>query len=69
MDAPEGATIFHASMIELGLLGLLVFVLVYCIALLRRSPEKSEEEFNDPDAEKGTTKDNRSVAAPSSGAA
>src|SRR6202035_2114389 len=49
----EGATIFHASMIELGLLGLLVFVLVYWIVLLRRSPEKSEEEFGDPDAQKG----------------
>jgi uncharacterized membrane protein (DUF373 family) len=66
---PEGATIFHASMIELGLLGLLVFVLVYCIALLRRSPEKSEEEYSDPDARPGDMKDNSKVAAPSSGAA
>ena len=34
--SPEGATIFHASMIELGLLGLLVLILVFCITLLRR---------------------------------
>ncbi len=32
----EGASIFHASMIELGLLGLLVLVLVFSITLLRR---------------------------------
>jgi hypothetical protein len=32
----EGASIFRASMIELGLLGLLVFILVYSITLLRR---------------------------------
>jgi uncharacterized membrane protein (DUF373 family) len=66
---PEGATIFHASMIELGLLGLLVFVLVYCIVLLRRSPEKSEEEFSDPDAQKGAPGKGPNVAAPSSGTA
>ncbi len=55
---PEGANIFHASMIELGLLGVLVFVLVYCITLLRRSPEKSEEVFDDPEAEQGNAKNN-----------
>lgn len=66
---PEGATIFRASMIELGLLGVLIFVLVYSITLLRRSPEKSEEEFSDPDAQKGERKDNSNVAAPSAGAA
>jgi Phosphate-starvation-inducible E family len=32
----QGASIFRASMIELGLLGLLVLVLVFCITLLRR---------------------------------
>jgi uncharacterized membrane protein (DUF373 family) len=32
----EGASIFRASMIELGLLGLLVLVLVFSITLLRR---------------------------------
>jgi len=32
----EGASIFRASMIELGLLGLLILILVFCIALLRR---------------------------------
>src|SRR6202795_481670 len=57
---PEGSRIFHASMIELCLLGLLVFVLVYCIVLLRRSPEKSEEVFDDPNA--GERKVNTSVA-------
>jgi uncharacterized membrane protein (DUF373 family) len=66
---PEGATIFHASMIELCLLGLLVFVLVYCIVLLRRTPEKSEEEFTDPDAQPDAPENRTNVAAPSSGAA
>ncbi len=32
----EGASIFRASMIELGLLGLLIFILVFSITLLRR---------------------------------
>src|ERR1700692_3694127 len=66
---PEGANIFRASMIELGLLGLLVFVLVYCITLLRRSPEKSEEVFDDPQAEQGKAKSDPNAAAPSAGAA
>jgi hypothetical protein len=34
----EGAQVFHASMIELGLLSLLVLVLVFSITLLRRYP-------------------------------
>ena len=66
---PDGATIFHASMIELGLLGLLVFVLVCCIVLLRRSPEKSEEEYSDPEEQNGSPKDRPNVAAPSTGTA
>jgi Phosphate-starvation-inducible E family len=66
---PEGATIFHASMIELGLLGLLVFVLVYSITLLRRSPEKPEEEFGDLDILPGERKSHQNVAASSSGSA
>ena len=65
----DGETIFKASMIELALLGLLVFVLVYCITLLRRSPEKSEEVFDDPDAEEGEPRHNTDVAAPSAGSA
>jgi hypothetical protein len=32
----EGASIFHASMTELGLLGLLILILVFSITLLRR---------------------------------
>ncbi len=32
----EGASIFRAGMIELGLLGLLIFILVFSITLLRR---------------------------------
>jgi len=39
---PESASIFRASMIELGLLGLLILILVFSITLLRRfapSPE------------------------------
>jgi hypothetical protein len=66
--SPEGAKIFHASMIELGLLSVLVFVLVYSITLLRRSPVKSREN-SDPDAQPGDRKDNLKVAAPSTGAA
>src|SRR6202011_8493 len=54
---PEGATIFRASMIELGLLGVLIFVLVYSITLLRRSPEKSEGELSDPDEGQGDPED------------
>jgi len=34
--ATDGASIFRASMLELGLLGLLILVLVFCITLLRR---------------------------------
>jgi hypothetical protein len=37
MWSVEGASIFRASMIELGLLGLLILILVFCITLLRRS--------------------------------
>jgi len=33
---PDGASIFRASMLELGLLIILVLVLVFCITLLRR---------------------------------
>lgn len=48
----DGASVFHASMIELGLLGLLVLVLVISITLLRRvanpreDSEDSAEEAN-----------------------
>ena len=42
--ATEGASgIFHSSMIELGLLGLLVLVLVVSIALLRRYDPASKD--------------------------
>jgi uncharacterized membrane protein (DUF373 family) len=41
----DGASIFHASMIELGLLGLLVLVLVFSITLLRRSSINPQEDF------------------------
>lgn len=41
----QGASIFRASMIELGLLAALVLVLVFCITLLRRnSPNPSDIE-------------------------
>lgn len=33
---PDGASIFRASMLELGLLVILILVLVFCITLLRR---------------------------------
>jgi hypothetical protein len=39
----EGASIFRASMIELGLLGVLVFILVFSIALLRRYPPTTKD--------------------------
>jgi uncharacterized membrane protein (DUF373 family) len=42
---PEGASIFRASMIELGLLGLLLLVLVVCIALLRHYAPAPREEL------------------------
>lgn len=42
---PEGASIFRASMIELGLLGMLLLVLVVCIALLRRYAPGPKEEL------------------------
>ncbi|MCU1292126.1 MAG: hypothetical protein JWP08_976 [Bryobacterales bacterium] len=42
--AKSGEAIFRASLIELGLLGLLVLVLATAIYLLRRSPP-AEEEF------------------------
>jgi hypothetical protein len=42
--ATEGASdIFHSSMIELGLLGLLVLVLVISITLLRRYASASKD--------------------------
>ena len=40
--AADGASVFRASLIELGLLGLLVLVLVYSITLLRRAPAAKE---------------------------
>lgn len=44
--ASEGSSgIFHASMVELGLLGLLVLVLVVSIALLRRYAPSSKAEL------------------------
>ena len=36
--AGEAESVFRASMIELGLLGLLIFILVFSITMLRRSP-------------------------------
>ena len=40
----DGASVFHASMIELGLLGLLILVLVFSIMLLRRSSAAEDRE-------------------------
>jgi len=46
--ASEGAhSIFQAAMIEMGLLGLLVFILVYCIMLLRRRSSPVSGEGDD----------------------
>ncbi|HUB02460.1 MAG TPA: phosphate-starvation-inducible PsiE family protein [Terriglobales bacterium] len=47
-------SIFRASMIELGLLGLLILILVFSITLLRRStptPEALETQISEPLAE------------------
>jgi uncharacterized membrane protein (DUF373 family) len=41
--SPEVASIFRASMVELGLLGLLLLILVYSITLLRRHQTPTEE--------------------------
>jgi hypothetical protein len=49
----DGASVFHASMIELGLLGVLILVLVISITLLRRAAnpgEDSEESAEEPNA-------------------
>jgi len=35
--SPDGASVFRASMVELGLLGVLILILVVSITLLRRS--------------------------------
>lgn len=40
--AGESESIFHASMVELGLLGLLILILVFSITLLRRSAPAKE---------------------------
>jgi len=43
----QGASIFRASMLELGLLGLLILVLVFCITLLRpHAPIGKDSENN-----------------------
>ena len=39
----EGSSIFRASMIELGLLGMLIFVLVFSIVLLRRESPTTKD--------------------------
>src|SRR6202023_2740841 len=36
-------SIFHSTMIELGLLGLLILILVYCITLLRRGTPPAKD--------------------------
>jgi hypothetical protein len=62
--SPEGATIFHASMIELGLLGLLVLILVFCITLLRREGADSGKPI-DADPAIGDAARNKTIEAPS----
>lgn len=41
--SPDSASIFRASMIELGLLGMLILILVFSITLLRRYDSKEPE--------------------------
>lgn len=45
--SPEVASVFHASMIELGLLGALLLVLVFSITLLRRHAAVKTDELID----------------------
>jgi hypothetical protein len=46
--SPEGESLFRASMVELGLLGLLVMILVVAITLLRRYvPAQTESEVEE----------------------
>ena len=40
----QNESVFHASMIEMGLLGVLILILVISIALLRRAPASREPE-------------------------
>jgi uncharacterized membrane protein (DUF373 family) len=42
--SPERANIFRATMIELGLLGVLILILVFSITLLRRYESSEKEE-------------------------
>jgi hypothetical protein len=42
--SPERASIFRASMTELGLLGLLVLILVFSVTLLRRNALQAKDE-------------------------
>src|ERR1700736_1406579 len=55
--SPEGASIFRASMMELGLLGLLLLTIVFSITLLRRYAPTAQEEFSDPDELHGDPED------------
>jgi cytochrome bd-type quinol oxidase subunit 1 len=43
---PQAANMFHNSMIELGLLAVLILIFVFSIYLLRRSPPVAEERFS-----------------------
>jgi hypothetical protein len=40
--SPDAASMFRASMLELGLLGLIILILVFSITLLRRSTPSSD---------------------------
>jgi|SRR5579859_990302 len=44
-QSSQSERMFRSSMIELGLLGLLVFILVYSITLLRRHPPSKDFEM------------------------
>jgi uncharacterized membrane protein (DUF373 family) len=43
-QSPQSQIMFRSAMIELGVLGLLVFILVYSITLLRRNPPPPDLE-------------------------
>ena len=64
----DGASVFHASMIELGLLGVLILVLVFSITLLRRSSAGPEEEVEGLEVIPGAPP-NANASKPASGMA
>ncbi len=64
----DGASVFHASMIELGLLGILILILVFSITMLRRTPADPNEELDGPEPRSASAPEKR-VQLPAEGRA